>query len=146
MIYQHRFRVNAPQKIVAEFHHSTQSMAAITPPPIITQVHRAPAVVAEAAEMDFTLWMGPIPLRWLAKFEQVSLAGFSDRLVRGPFAAWRHQHQFIEIDAHTTEVYDRIEAAYHPNPFWRLVGMEMWLNLPVLFAYRGWRTRKLLEA
>ncbi len=29
--------------------------------------------------------------------------------------------------------------------FWRLVGMGMWLNLPILFAYRGWKTRQLLE-
>lgn len=146
MIFQHHFRVRVPLIKVASFHSNTKSMAAISPPPIIVQVHRAPAVVAEAASMDFTLWFGPLPLRWKAQFEQVSPNGFCDTQTQGPFHTWHHQHHFIEIDPETTEVYDRIEATYHKNPFWRLVGVVMWLNLPILFAYRGWRTRKLLEA
>ena len=145
MIYEHRFRVHASQQVVTEFHHNPASMAAITPPPVITQVHSAPQTVVDGAEMKFTLWLGPLPVFWQAQFEQVSATGFHDRQVKGPFTSWVHKHDFLAIDSQTTEVYDRVEAQYHLNPFWRLVGMAMWLNLPILFAFRGWRTRRLLE-
>ena len=145
MIYEHRFVVHAPLKQVADFHADPGSMAKITPPPIFTQVQQAPAAVKDGAEMAFTLWLGPFPLRWLARFEQVSPTGFQDRQIRGPFATWLHRHTFRKIDENTTEVHDHVEGQYQANLFWRLVGMVMWLNLPVLFAFRGWRTRQLLQ-
>ena len=41
MNYYHRFRVRASLARVAEFHSHAASMPAITPPPIIVQVHHA---------------------------------------------------------------------------------------------------------
>ena len=37
------------------------------------------------------------------------------------------------------------EASLKPHPVWGLVGLAMWLGLPLLFAFRGWKTRRLLE-
>lgn len=145
MIYEHRFRVKASLSAVTQFHHNPGSMGAITPPPIITQIHTAPAKVIDGAGMEFTLWFGPFPIRWQAVFEHVSDNGFFDRQVKGPFASWVHKHTFNVIDSQTTEVYDRVEAEYHPELFWRLVGLGMWISLPVLFAFRGMRTRQLLK-
>ncbi|HRX05275.1 MAG TPA: hypothetical protein P5148_19150, partial [Anaerolineae bacterium] len=31
------------------------------------------------------------------------------------------------------------------HPIWGPVGLGMMLNLPLLFAYRGWQTRRLLN-
>ena len=70
MKYTHRFRVEAPLPAVAEFHSRSASMPAITPPPMIVRVHAAPAVLAEGDTMDFTLWAGPIPVRWVARIEE----------------------------------------------------------------------------
>ena len=80
MKYAHRFRVEAPLAAVAEFHSRSASMPAITPPPMIVRVHAAPAVLAEGDTMDFTLWAGPIPVRWVARIEDAS----ADRLHRPP--------------------------------------------------------------
>ena len=66
MNYQHRFRVQAPLQAVADFHSYPDAMAAITPPPIFVQVHQAPPRVADGEAMDFTMWLGPLPLRWRA--------------------------------------------------------------------------------
>jgi len=85
MKFQHRFRVDAPLSEVLEFHSLSSSMGAITPPPIVARIHRAPAVLGEGDEMEFTLWVGPLPVRWLAHIEQVSGEGFTDRQLRGPF-------------------------------------------------------------
>jgi ligand-binding SRPBCC domain-containing protein len=145
MIYQHRFRVGASLAAVAEFHQRSASMAAITPPPIIVRMHATPAALAEGDEMDFTMWLGPLPVRWMAQIEAVSPAGFSDRQLQGPFAEWVHRHAFIAIDERTTDVMDEVTLRLRRNPLWGLVGFGMWLGLPLLFAYRAWKTKKNLE-
>ncbi len=144
MRYQHRFRVQAPVEAVAEFHSYPAAMAAITPPPIFVQVHSAPPRVAEGQSMDFTMWLGPLPLRWRAQFEDVAATGFVDRMVQGPLAAWTHRHSFVPVDDSQTDVVDQLDVAVRRHPLWGPVGLGMSLNLPVLFAYRQWQTRRLL--
>jgi ligand-binding SRPBCC domain-containing protein len=146
MRYQHRFRVNAPLAAVANFHAQSASMGAITPPPVVVRVHHAPARLNEGDEMDFTMWLGPLPVRWLARIEDVSSTGFTDRQLRGPFRQWVHHHTFVPVDETTTAVVDEIELVLRWHPLWGVVGLGMWLSLPLLFAYRGWKTRRLIEA
>lgn len=147
MRYQHVFTVRAPLEAVREFHRRSASMGAITPPPVIVRVQRSPALLGDGDEMEFTLWLGPLPLRWLARIEQVTPVSFVDRQVRGPFAAWVHRHTFVPAEGGdgSTVVIDDVEAVPSAHWFWGLVGRAMWLNLPVLFAYRGWKTRRILE-
>lgn len=146
MIYRHEFMVQAPLADVVAFHQKAASMAAITPPPIRVELHAAPPVLDEGDEMKFTLWFGPIPLRWHAQIEQVTPVSFVDRQLAGPFASWVHRHTFVAVDETTTQVLDQVEAQLAPRWLWRLVGLGMWLNLPLLFAYRAWQTRRLLQA
>ena len=146
MRYYHRFIVNAPIAAVAGFHSRPATMGAITPPPIIAQVHEAPAILSEGSVMRFTLWMGPLPLRWRARMSNVGPGGFVDTMERGPFKTWVHQHSFIALDDARTEVIDSLHIEPSDNPFWWLVGHSMMLGLPALFAYRSWRTRRLLES
>lgn len=144
MNYQHRFRVQAPLQAVAEFHSHPDAMSAITPPPIIVQVHQAPPRVADGQAMDFTMWLGPLPLRWQARFEEVTATGFVDRMVHGPLAAWSHRHSFVPVDDAQTDVVDELAVEVRRHPLWGPIGLGMSLNLPVLFAYRQWQTRRLL--
>lgn len=145
MKFTHRFQVKASLTKVVDFHARSTSMKAITPPPIIIQEHYAPPRLKDGDEMAFTLWIGPLPVRWLAKIEAVTESGFVDRQLNGPFKTWVHQHTFVSIDEQTTDVVDEIEAEFKSNPFWGLIGLAMWLGMPILFAFRGWKTRRLLE-
>jgi ligand-binding SRPBCC domain-containing protein len=145
MKYRHQFRVPASVERVAEFHANSASMAAITPPPIIVKVHHAPPILADGDEMDFTMWLGPLPVHWLARIEAVSAAGFTDRQLRGPFTEWAHQHLFRAVDENTTDVMDEITFRLRLHPLWGPVGLGMWLGLPVLFAFRAWKTKRMLE-
>lgn len=145
-MHHHRFRVQAPLERVAEFHSHSASMPAITPPPIIIRVQHAPTILADGNEMDFTMWLGPLPVHWLARIETVSPDGFTDRQVRGPFAEWIHRHTFIAVDEQTTDVLDDITLSLRPHPFWYPIGLSMYLGLPILFAFRAWKTKKLLES
>jgi ligand-binding SRPBCC domain-containing protein len=143
MNYRHSFEVRAPQDAVAAFHQDPRSMGAITPPPVIVRLHSAPPQLDEGAQMDFTLWVGPLPIRWLAQIEQVTPISFVDRQVTGPFARWRHLHTYVATTPDRTLVIDHVEAELSRHWFWRLAGLGMWLSLPLLFAYRGWQTRRL---
>jgi len=120
-------------------------MGAITPPPIIVKVHQAPYRLGEGDKMDFTLWLGVLPIRWLASIESVSPNGFTDRQIRGPFASWSHRHSFQPIDEGQTEIIDEISYHIKKHPFWGLLGLSMGISLPILFAYRAWKTRRLLN-
>ena len=146
MKYCHQFEVNVSLNKVAKFHSQAQSMVNITPPPLKVQVHQASTPLAEGDEMDFTLKAGPISIRWLARIENVGPNGFTDRQLNGPFSHWRHRHKFEPVNPTTTAVIDEIEFSLRPHPWWGLVGLGMALTLPLLFAYRGWRTRQLLNA
>lgn len=144
MRFQHRFVVHAPLHEVRAFHAATRSMAAITPPPIRVRVHEAPESLGEGDVMRFTLLLGPLPLPWAARFSDVGPEGFTDEQVEGPFALWRHRHAFVPLSGGRTEVRDTIVGRLDPHPVKALIGLSMWLGLPVLFAYRARRTRALL--
>jgi ligand-binding SRPBCC domain-containing protein len=146
MNYHHQFEVKAPLAAVVDFHRQAASMGAITPPPVVVRVHSAPPFLQDGDEMAFTLWLGPLPIHWRARIELLPEAGFIDRQMRGPFAKWEHRHTFVQVDAQTTTVIDEVTAEPSRHWFWKLVGLGMWLNMPFLFAFRGWKTRRLLEA
>jgi len=120
-------------------------MGAITPPPIRVEMHRAPAALSSGSEMEFTLKFGPFRIPWLAQIDNVSSSGFTDRQVRGPFAEWIHNHTFVAVDEQTTKVVDEIHLRLRSEPVWWLVGIVMQLSLPVLFAFRGWKTKRILQ-
>ena len=137
--YRHTFQVNAPLAAVADFHRSTAALRQLSPPPMIVQFHRIEPM-ADGSISDFTMWLGPVPIRWVAVHSDVSdQEGFTDSQQSGPFRTWVHRHTFRAIDATTTEVVDEIQA--EPG---NLISRFMWLNLPILFAYRGWKTRRVL--
>jgi ligand-binding SRPBCC domain-containing protein len=146
MKYSHQFQVIAPLQAVIDFHRRSASMADITPPPVIARIQAAPECLSPGDRMDFTLWLGPIPVYWSAQIDAIPGSGFADRQVEGPFQSWVHRHQFVRLDDHTTLVQDQIEAQFKLHPVWGLIGLGMWISLPVLFAYRGWKTSRLLAA
>jgi ligand-binding SRPBCC domain-containing protein len=145
MKYRHTFRVDAPPAAVAAFHTRSSSLKAITPPLVPMRLHSAPEEMADGDEMEFTMWLGPVPVRWRARIEDPSPAGFVDRQVSGPFAAWAHRHTFLPLDDGGTQVIDEVEARLRRHLLWGPTGLAMWVGLPLLFAYRGWQTRRLLD-
>jgi len=137
--YTHKFTVKAPLSAVSEFHRDSRALRMLTPPPMWVQFHQVDPL-AEGSVADFTMWLGPLPVRWTAVHTQVTPQGFEDTQQRGPFKFWRHRHTFQELNLGTTGVVDEIEAEAG-----NLVSRFMWLTLPILFAYRAWRTRRALR-
>ena len=142
--FSHRFVVRAPLARVAEFHRDARALRLLTPPPLFVRFNRLEPL-AEGSLVDFTMWLGPLPLRWLARHSAVNMPhGFIDAQERGPFAQWIHRHVFEALDEHTTAVIDKVQAQPSRHWFWGLVSRSMWLSLPILFAYRAWQTRRAL--
>lgn len=144
MAFTHEFKVATPREKVAQFHRARDSLAAITPPPLIVRIQESPEVLSSGDELRFTLWLGPFPIRWHAVIESVSDAGFADRQMSGPFEQWVHRHTFLAGGESLTTVRDEIEYVYRRHILWGLVGRLFVIGLPVLFAYRAWKTRRLL--
>jgi hypothetical protein len=78
-------------------------------------------------------------------FQDVSAIGFTDWQLEGPFAEWVHRHNFVAVDEQTSVTLDEVNLRLRSHPIWWLVGMAMWLGLPLLFAYRAWKTRRMLQ-
>jgi ligand-binding SRPBCC domain-containing protein len=142
LVFESRFRVEAPLEAVSAFHFQTGILKALTPPLMIMQVHRFDPL-AEGSIGDFTIWMGPIPVRWTARHEGVSAEGFWDVQVSGPMKSWRHSHKYVRVGDGVTEVRDRIEYEHDSG----LRGLWSRLLFPrpalrALFLYRAWATRR----
>ena len=145
MIFVNSFQLHVPLKLVAEFHSRSANMAAITPPPVVVSIHEAPEQLKEGDQMAFTLWIGPLPVHWQALITDVSINGFVDRQLRGPFEKWEHHHNFKAIDTGTTMVNDEVHIKLSKQPLKFLIGLGMAFSLPLLLNYRGWKTRHLLK-
>jgi ligand-binding SRPBCC domain-containing protein len=140
------FTVRAPLTRVAAFHNDTRALKRLTPPPIFVQLHHVEPL-AEGSAASFTLWFGPLPVRWLAVHSEVdALRGFTDQQRGGPLRWWKHTHRFSALDAQTTQVSEQVEYAHDRG--WRGLLSRLLFNPPALrflFAYRAHATRAALE-
>lgn len=140
--FDYRFTVDAPVNVVSAFHFEPGILKTLTPPLMIMQVHRFDPL-ADGSIGEFTMWMGPIPVRWKAEHSNVSPTGFTDTQVAGPMKNWVHTHRFNAVDETTTEVHEHIEFEHHRGlrGIWsRLLFPH--IGLIVLFTIRRWITRR----
>lgn len=145
MKFRQAFIVRAPLQKVAAFYRDPRSLQAITPPIVPIRLRSAPAQLQQDDEIDLVLWLIGVPVHWVARVVTIDEQGFTDCQISGPFARWTHRHQFVPISANCTQIVDEIDAALSHHPLKALVGILLWLGLPLLFAYRRWKTRRLLE-
>lgn len=144
-IFEYEFLVEASLEAVRDFHHDTSALKTLTPPPTIVQLHNIEPL-AEGSVSTFTLWVGPLPLRWKAVHRDVSEQGFTDVQAEGPAKKWEHTHTFTAIDNRTTRINEHVEYEHKsgfPGLLTRLLFAKP--NLLVMFGYRKWATRRTLS-
>ena len=144
--FDYSFTVRAPLRAVAAFHHDTRALRRLTPPPIIVQIHRVEPL-AEGSISEFTLWFGPLPIRWTARHSQVDpLHGFTDTQIGGSMQHWVHTHAFADLGPELTAVSEHIEYQ-HPAGLRGLLTRLLFAppGLRFMFWYRGRVTRRALE-
>jgi ligand-binding SRPBCC domain-containing protein len=143
--FDYKFRVSASLDAVSRFHSDTSALKILTPPPTIVQLHEIEPL-AEGSVSRFTLWVGPLPLRWTAVHRNVSEHGFTDVQAEGPARKWEHTHTFTPLGPEATEIQEHIEFE-HQSGFWGLVTRALFArpNLYAMFTYRKWATRRRLQ-
>lgn len=142
MEFKHAFIVKAPVSVVAAFHRDTDVLRQLTPFPIIARIHQFDPL-ADGANARFTLWFGPLPVRWHAIHSDVSEIGFTDSQVSGPLKSWVHTHRFIAVGPNSTRVEDHI--IYEHDSGWRGVISRLLFARPgllYLFTARKFLTRR----
>ncbi len=156
---QFECEVAAPVEVVWAFHDEIgRALPVLSPPEDDVRVESISGPAAMGCEVVITArgLFGMGRIRWQARYvdyvppKPVAFgmeARFVDEQVRGPFAFWRHSHEFEAIDSHTTRLVDRIE--YRP-PLWPLSWPgDVFIirpKLKAMFAWRHMQTRKLLGA
>lgn len=124
---------------------TTRALKKLTPPPTIVQLIDIEPL-REGSVSKFTLWVGPLPLRWTAVHKNVSLHGFTDIQIAGPAKKWEHTHTFISLSQKMTEIREQIEYE-HKSGFWGIVTRLLFSkpNLTLMFTYRKLATRWYLR-
>ncbi|NDJ84332.1 MAG: hypothetical protein GYB66_00460 [Chloroflexi bacterium] len=145
-IFEHRSTIPTTLDAIQAFHEHPKAFQRLTPPPVFIQVHRNELDTLTNGEVEFTMWMGLIPIRWIARHEPGPIdTSFIDRQIKGPLESWEHQHIFEPVEDGVILI-DRITLAHQP-------GWKGWLTrlcfdgipLRLLFVYRHLRTRRALR-
>lgn len=138
--------IRAPREAILAFHQRPDVIRRLTPPWQPIQVLRRDDSLQVGSEVVFRVWMGPLPVIWLARHTEFhGLDGFVDEQIRGPFHYWRHAHRF-EPHAEGTLLVDDIDCALPDAPLTHLLfGWLVRLQLRAMFAYRHAVTRRNCE-
>lgn len=144
-VYRHTFVLAAPLATVAAWHSSTQALHYLSPPPIIVQFQRQDPL-QDGAISEFTLWFGPLPVRWRAEHSAVKpFAGFTDTQTVGPLRYWQHTHRFTALGPAQTQIEDVVEYEHYAGwRGWFSRVMFAPLMLRFIFFYREAIIRRLL--
>ncbi|MDG2383239.1 MAG: hypothetical protein P8N76_16335 [Pirellulaceae bacterium] len=144
-VFDFVFKVHASQAAVRDFHRDTSALKKLTPPPVIVQLHEIEPL-AEGSKSRFTLWLGPLPIKWTAVHRNVTDHGFTDVQLQGPARKWEHTHSFDATGTDVTEIREHIEYS-HKSGLWGLITRFLFarLNLQVMFTYRKLVTCRALQ-
>lgn len=145
-IYEKRSVMNTTLDAMQTFHADPKALNRLTPPPIFMQLHRDDRVSNTEGELEFTLWFGPVPIRWVARHEPGPTPNsFADRMLSGPVAYWRHEHIFEPVEGGVALI-DRLTIGHRPGLQGLLTRLAFdGINLRILFFYRHLRTRIAVE-
>ena len=110
--FTHQSEMPVPHSALADWHFRSGALDRLLPPWQDVRVIEDSGPLRAGAETVLSVPLAPgIRKRWHARIEE-AIPGerFVDAQVTGPFAAWRHQHSFLEgADAGSSCLRDAIE-------------------------------------
>jgi ligand-binding SRPBCC domain-containing protein len=139
--------IDAPLEQVWEFHERPDILQLLTPPWQPVEVLRREGGLGIGAISEFRLWLGFIPINWLARHTECQpYQYFIDTQVQGPMQSWVHRHQFSS-EGEKTRLTDSIEYEIlkgTPLEYW----LGLWVNsrLEEMFRYRHQVTQKFTQS
>ncbi|GAB5490105.1 MAG: hypothetical protein Phog2KO_03200 [Phototrophicaceae bacterium] len=146
-VYEKSTVMNTTVEKMMAFHESTEAFSKLVPPPMIAQIRDDARTSITDGDLKFTLWLGPIPIKWHARHQEgPTESSFADLMIEGPMQYWRHEHIFEPVDT-GVKLIDRVTIA-HKDGVQGLLTRLMFDGLPLkfLFFYRHLRTKWTVEA
>lgn len=93
-------RVSAPPEQVFALFARPENLGALTPAAAGLRFEAPPGAIGVGALLTFTIALGPTRIRWVSEIESWSPPEcFADVQLRGPFAAWWHEHRVVRDGA-----------------------------------------------
>ena len=141
----HQSVIPASPEDLMVFHQDRGAFRRLNPPPMRVQILRDERTSLTTGELEFILWFGPFPIRWVAVHGPGSTpTSFIDQMATGPMAFWVHEHIFEAVDGRA-RLTDRVTYA-HPPGLLGLFTRLLFGGLPLrlFFAYRHLVTRRLI--
>lgn len=144
--FQYSSLINAPVKVVWKFHERNDILQLLTPPWQPVEVIRREGGLEVGAISEFRLWIGIIPITWLARhIEYKQYEYFTDQQIEGIMQSWVHRHQFA-LENGQTRLTDVITYAL-PGETLTESFLGWWINsrLEEMFRYRHQVTKRECE-
>ncbi|MEH2363692.1 SRPBCC family protein [Nostoc sp.] len=145
--FKHSSVINAPPEVVWKFHERSDILQLLNPPWQPVQVVRREGGLNVGAITEFRLFLGPLPLTWLARHTECEKYRlFTDEQISGPFESWVHRHEF-EPENGKTKLTDAISFSMPGGGTVELVsGWLVQVQLEAMFRYRHYVTKRECES
>ncbi|MEA5468080.1 SRPBCC family protein [Spirulina sp. 06S082] len=94
--------IDASVETVWNFHERADILQVLTPPWQPVKVIRREGGLGVGAISEFRLFIGFIPVTWVARHTHFKLyCFFIDEQIEGPLVSWQHRHQFDDEGGQT---------------------------------------------
>ena len=129
------------------FHERPDALSRLIPPWERIQVVVPPVSLAKGTRVVVKQWIGPFPITIESLHEACQPgAGFVDRMVRGPFSHWVHEHRFEQVQANASWLVDDVDYALPLEPFSAIVKGVIERRVERMFAFRHQVTLQAMQA
>jgi len=145
--FKHSSIINASPEVVWKFHERPDILQLLNPPWQPVQVVRREGGLNVGAITEFRLFLGPLPLTWLARHTQCEKYHlFIDEQISGPFESWIHRHEF-EPENGKTKLTDAISFSMPGGGTVEFVsGWLVQVQLEAMFRYRHYVSKRECES
>lgn len=145
--FQHSSVINAPPEVVWKFHERPDILQLLNPPWQPVQVVRREGGLEVSAVTEFRLFLGPLPLTWLARHTECEPNRlFIDEQISGPFDSWVHRHEFAPENG-KTRLTDAVAFSMPGGDTVEFIsGWLVKAQLEAMFRYRHHVTKRECES
>jgi ligand-binding SRPBCC domain-containing protein len=141
--------VRAPIADVFAFHLDPRNAARISPRsmPVVAVRGSFPLSEGDVVEIVVRLWPSPLRQTWCVEAERiVEPTLVVDRMLKGPFRSWVHQHRFEDLGDGTTRLTDHVDYHLPLGVLGSAADVIVRRMLARTFSLRQAKTQELLEA
>jgi ligand-binding SRPBCC domain-containing protein len=127
----------ASAKDVFAFHERPDALERLIPPWERVRVVQPPASLAAGTHVVLRQWIGPFPVT-IESVHDACEPGviFVDRMIRGPFRKWIHEHRFEHMSASHSWLVDDVDYSLPLEPLSAIFAPLVHGRVQRMFAWR----------